>query len=91
MRHALHAGLDEQPLTARCRAAHHPSFVVEVAEHDVDTCALFAERVPDGDAHIGEGDVGCAGGGGVTGLDRLGLDTFASGYENDSEAVLRRN
>ena len=82
--------LDDESLCARGRAAHHPALVVEVAQHDVDTCALFPERVSDRHAHVGEGDVGCTRGGRVARLDRLRLDTFAARYENDGEAILPR-
>ena len=85
---SLHALLDDEALRARGRAAHDPALVVEVAEHDEDPCAFFAEGVGYGDAHVVEGDEGGPGGGGVGSLDGLRGYAVLTLDENDGEAVV---
>ena len=65
----LHALLDDGALAACGHAAHHPPFVVEVAEHDEDAAALLAQGVLDGHLDLVEGDVCGACRRGVGGLD----------------------
>ena len=84
----LHAALNQQPLCPRTGAAHDPTLVVEVAEHDEDPRAFFAEGVGYGDAHVVEGDESGAGGGGVGGLDGLRGYAVLTFDEDDGEAVV---
>lgn len=83
----LQALLHNTPLRPRARAAHHPTLVVKVAQDHEQATVLGAEHVLRRDFDVVEGDKTSAGGGRVGGLDRLGLDTFTTGDEEDCEAA----
>lgn len=77
-----------KPLRDRAAAAHAPTFVIEVAEHDVDTGTFLSESVLDRDLDVLEGYVGGAGGGRVSCLDDFGFDTFTPFDEDDRETLV---
>ena len=80
--------LDDHALSARRRANHDPTLVVEVAQDYENSAALRAERVFDRYADVIERDVGCARGGRVGRLDDLGRDAFLTRDEDDCQAIL---
>lgn len=83
----LQALLRDEARGGNGAAGHGPALVVEVAEDDVDALVLLAEQVLDGDLDVVKGDVGGSGGGGVRGLDGLGLDAFATLDENYTQGL----
>ena len=78
LRRPFQTFLRDKSLRDRTTAAHAPTFVVEVAEHDVDTGTFLSESVLDRDLNVLEGDVGGAGGGRVGCLDHFGFDTLTT-------------
>ena len=85
---ALHTLLDNGTLPPCICAAHDPTFVIKVAEHDEDASALLAESVLHRNLDVVEGDVCCSSRRGVRSLDRLRLDSRATLDEKDGESVL---
>jgi len=61
--------------------------VVEVGHDDLETLALFAEHVPDGDLGVVELDVSGSCCGRVRCLDDLCLDGVAAGDQEHAEAL----
>ena len=75
------------PLRTRARTAHHPALVVKVAQDHKQTTVFGAEHVLRRNLDVVEGDEAGTGGGRVGSLDRLGLDTFTTGNEEDCESA----
>ena len=63
--------------------------MVEVAENDVDTLVLLAKKVLDGHLYVVKGNISSTGGGGVRGLDGLGLNTFSSLNKQNAQGIAR--
>lgn len=84
----LEAFLHYPPLSTQACPAYHPSFVVEVAENDlqalVDRSQCIRYRYPD----IGESDIGCPSGRRVGSFDSFGFDVIISRDEDDGETFL---
>ena len=74
----LQALLNQTPLCSRTDTAHGPSFVVEVTQHDVDTCIFFSQSILHRYLDIVKRDICRACCRRVTRLDRLGLNTLSS-------------
>lgn len=60
LRSPLHALLNDQPMRADGAAAHDPTFVVEVGEHDEETAVPGSEGVFDWHFDVIECDVCCS-------------------------------
>lgn len=66
---------------------HRPSFVVEIAQDDMDSLVLLPEQILDRDLDVIKSDIGSARGRGVRCLDGLGLDAFTTLDEEHTKAL----
>lgn len=65
--------------------------MVEVAENNVNTLVLFAEKVLGGDLDVVKGDVGGTSGGRVRSLDGLGRNTLATLDQEHTQVLASAN
>lgn len=84
----LQALLDDGHGHAHDGSDHHEALVVEVAHDDDEALVLLAQQVADGDLDVRKLHKSSSGGGGVGGLDLLGLDTLTAGDQEHGEALL---